>query len=591
MIFLNLFISSFIPHSECFTAQNFISSYKPISPIIGHGRKELAAIVDRPTALFSTTISAEKETDNNAKTAITEEALETNAIRPLHQNWWPVTTLDALDSSRPNAIELLGMDLVLFKSNEGDDDDNNHGWTCFDDRCSHRFAPLSEGRVIDGTNDKGKKYLQCAYHGWEFDDNGSCQHIPQLENGKQIQSSCNVPSYPVRIDAGMLFVWADPSTANLGQLIPLPTFPTLREKVEKLGQTICYMRDLPYGYEFLCENLTDLAHLPFSHHGISALERDISRPLRFKMLSSAQKSEDNPLFEAILEDAASTDPIFLGNPAIPADADASLNIGFYQPSHIRWTRDVKGGTQSSIVIYLCPKSASESRVLIFNLYERGNQEGKSSMFQKFKARGQKALINRIFTPDVLHRILHKLFDGDGIFLRMQGDRMQKNDLSYTDYQSPTSSDLLTNAYRRYLKTACDLTRKEGKEDIAEAAWSKKGYGEKRTREKLLDRYESHTKNCSVCSAALATKQAKKKKFEVARSIFNGGIGASSSAILALLLLSTSSEVSVPTALVRITSKLLVGSVISSFGIAKLSERNDKAIKEYIFEDYVHAEKD
>jgi nitrite reductase/ring-hydroxylating ferredoxin subunit len=41
-------------------------------------------------------------------------------------------------------------------------------WRAFEDRCPHRLAPLSEGRVeADGT-------LLCAYHAWRFDGGGAC---------------------------------------------------------------------------------------------------------------------------------------------------------------------------------------------------------------------------------------------------------------------------------------------------------------------------------------------------------------------------------------------------------------------------------
>jgi pheophorbide a oxygenase len=174
-------------------------------------------------------------------------------IRPLHQNWWPVTATYALDPSRPNPVELLSMKLVLFRNSAGE-------WKCLQDRCAHRFAPLSEGRIVETKG--GKSCLQCAYHGWEFGDDGSCQKVPQAEslNTKPVQP------YPVRVEAGMVFVWADPDTS--GDSIPIPTFPLLDQWVEARGENSCFMRDLPYGYELLAENLLDLAHLPFSHHGV-----------------------------------------------------------------------------------------------------------------------------------------------------------------------------------------------------------------------------------------------------------------------------------------------------------------------------------
>jgi hypothetical protein len=59
---------------------------------------------------------------------LTKSPAETSIIRPLHQNWWPVTLINALEQDRPNAIMALGMRLVLF----------HHGtsWPCLDDHCA-----------------------------------------------------------------------------------------------------------------------------------------------------------------------------------------------------------------------------------------------------------------------------------------------------------------------------------------------------------------------------------------------------------------------------------------------------------------------
>ena len=51
---------------------------------------------------------------------------EKKELRPLHQNWWPVSVVSALDKSRPNAIELLGMKLVLFYDQESEE------WQCLE---------------------------------------------------------------------------------------------------------------------------------------------------------------------------------------------------------------------------------------------------------------------------------------------------------------------------------------------------------------------------------------------------------------------------------------------------------------------------
>ena len=57
------------------------------------------------------------------------------------KHWWAVSLLDVLSKERPNPIELLGKNLVVwYEAGSGT-------WNCFEDLCPHRLAPLS-GRVL-----------------------------------------------------------------------------------------------------------------------------------------------------------------------------------------------------------------------------------------------------------------------------------------------------------------------------------------------------------------------------------------------------------------------------------------------------------
>ena len=79
-------------------------------------------------------------------------------------------------------------------------------WRAFVDECPHRKVPLSEGRIEnDGT-------LFCSYHGWRFDGDGSCTHVPQVTSDEKMdvilsnpKSSCN--AFPTKVINGLLFVW------------------------------------------------------------------------------------------------------------------------------------------------------------------------------------------------------------------------------------------------------------------------------------------------------------------------------------------------------------------------------------------------
>ncbi|KAI8573040.1 hypothetical protein RHMOL_Rhmol01G0247900 [Rhododendron molle] len=81
--------------------------------------------------------------------------------------WYPVMPVCDLDKRVPHAKKVLGLDVVVWW------DRNENAWKVFDDRCPHRLAPLSEGRI----DQWGR--LQCVYHGWCFSGSGDCKFIPQ----------------------------------------------------------------------------------------------------------------------------------------------------------------------------------------------------------------------------------------------------------------------------------------------------------------------------------------------------------------------------------------------------------------------------
>eukprot|EP00965_Chrysotila_dentata_P086476 2854053-Pleurochrysis_carterae.AAC.1 len=48
-----------------------------------------------------------------------------------------------------------------------------------------------------------------------------------------------------------------------------------------------YMRDLPYDYTTLVENIIDPSHVPVSHHGTVQGNRELAQPLSTKIRSLA----------------------------------------------------------------------------------------------------------------------------------------------------------------------------------------------------------------------------------------------------------------------------------------------------------------
>lgn len=165
------------------------------------------------------------------------------------QQWYPIAVAEFLNPSRPHAVQLLGNDLVL--------------WRCFADACPHRLAPLLEGRVeADGT-------LLCAYHAWRFNAAGQCVRIPQALDAETEATHCANPkscaiAYPTQEQQGLVWVWAESGAqaAVESQERSPRLVPELEESTDRVVKLFWNLRDLPYGWDFFMENVSDPAHVP-----------------------------------------------------------------------------------------------------------------------------------------------------------------------------------------------------------------------------------------------------------------------------------------------------------------------------------------
>jgi nitrite reductase/ring-hydroxylating ferredoxin subunit len=94
-----------------------------------------------------------------------------------------VARLEELSPGEPRLVEVDGTRVVLARVGDA-------VYAC-SAVCTHQGGPLSEGR-LSGTR------LACPWHGWHFDvRTGAC--VMPTRGG-------SVPSYPVRIEAGEVWV-------------------------------------------------------------------------------------------------------------------------------------------------------------------------------------------------------------------------------------------------------------------------------------------------------------------------------------------------------------------------------------------------
>jgi hypothetical protein len=383
------------------------------------------------------------------------------------------------------------------------------------------------------------------------------------------------------------------------------------------------MRDLPYGMEILGENLLDLSHLPFAHHSLGGLRRELGKELPTKMLSQSQKVENAawekeanpegqvvlPFFQAEIMNASKHDPIFksfVSSMKDPGDTDSwTCTIAYYDPCHVRYRRCRGGTSNSHVELFLCPTSEGRSRVFLYNVLEAflpSKEEKKPPTLQHRISAALKpstwttgvkmALFKKLADPRRVggHMISHTIFDGDGIFLHKQGNRMKAGGLSFRDYSTPSSADVLLNAYRRFLDTIASKTREAGLDDIANAVVGSAEYGDDSPRSEMLDRYNTHTKNCKICTTALKQKRAKKTRVKVLQTALQGATGASLTALATLVTVTRFATVSLIPGLLRTVAGMAAAACLGSITLARTETKLDKEINQVLFEDYVHAEK-
>ncbi|NET86702.1 MAG: aromatic ring-hydroxylating dioxygenase subunit alpha [Kamptonema sp. SIO1D9] len=155
--------------------------------------------------------------------------------------WYPVIPLSEL-SEQPQAFELLGEPLVLWLDREGKP-------AAVRDRCCHRSAKLSLGKVVEGN-------ICCPYHGWTFNSSGICVCVPQNKHNS-ISPSYKVPAYRCVEKYGYVWVCLDEP------LINIPDIPEAEDSEYRLIPEF-YERWNCAGLRVM-ENELDMAHPTFVH--------------------------------------------------------------------------------------------------------------------------------------------------------------------------------------------------------------------------------------------------------------------------------------------------------------------------------------
>ena len=161
----------------------------------------------------------------------------------LRNAWYPIAWLDELDDG-PVGRRLLGEPVMVFRTGTG-------SVAALEDRCAHKFLPLSKGRVRGDC-------IECGYHGLQFDATGACRKIP---GQKLVPRNIRVRAYPVAERLGLVWIWTgEPDKADEALLFDLPPYRNPDWGINHGPYT-----HVGAHYQQLTDNLLDPAHVSFVH--------------------------------------------------------------------------------------------------------------------------------------------------------------------------------------------------------------------------------------------------------------------------------------------------------------------------------------
>lgn len=155
----------------------------------------------------------------------------------------------------PLSRRMLGVPMVFYRLRGG-------SVTALRDRCPHRFAYLSKGRVVDDA-------IQCPYHGLVFGPTGKCIDSPL---SKTVPEGAVVQQFPVIERHNIVWFWpGDPAQADPAKI---PDFSYLEDPAYR---TVYGLTPVKAHYEVETDNLMDLSHVNWVHPPFSgALNKESS---------------------------------------------------------------------------------------------------------------------------------------------------------------------------------------------------------------------------------------------------------------------------------------------------------------------------
>ncbi|KST66128.1 aromatic ring-hydroxylating dioxygenase subunit alpha [Mastigocoleus testarum] len=366
--------------------------------------------------------------------------------------WYPVCFVRDLSVNTIHSFSLDDEPFVLFKTQDGE-------LACLLDRCPHRAAKLSDGRIIDGK-------IECSYHRWQFAPDGQCLDIPQLSANAKIPLNACVQSFPVVESQGVIWMWSGETTSADQKSIP--TVPDL----DKLNcVTAEYMADAPYNQCYFVENIVDFGHIDSIHNGTLGNDKNI-QALEMEVTETSIKG-------------------FRGRFRYMRKPDAPwLEMSFIAPNFITYSCKVNPLQDWTwgVVCYSMPLSEDRCRILIRNY--RNFMTGSMNLKPRW----------------LDHMFQNKIFEEDLQVIMGQQTQMKLLRENWRKHYLPLkTSDLFILEYRKWLDRVDLSLPTDGNNLVSQSTNIQSSSTDIDHKFELKvncsDRLSRHTLMCSSCKCA------------------------------------------------------------------------------------------
>lgn len=166
-------------------------------------------------------------------------------------HWYILALENEVPKDKPIKRILYDQAFVLFRNQQGE-------IGVMPDRCLHRGAQLSLGKIVDGS-------IRCPYHGWRFASDGTLLEVPS--DGPTIEAAelnkkrgwCTT-KVPFKVQDGCVWIW--PGGSDKLTEGPSWRFPEFQNKdVVQYFMTTDFENEVTH----LVQNFMDVPHTVFVH--------------------------------------------------------------------------------------------------------------------------------------------------------------------------------------------------------------------------------------------------------------------------------------------------------------------------------------